>query len=99
MRPSPSVQHKKLVIAQHKKLVIARSYIRTLMIFCDWCYRSFYEGETITIKNLNGTEVPYHGGCLTAWKKNQREVCGMFGMKFPKLQIEHRTYHDGQVNW
>lgn len=49
------------------------------MIYCHWCDREFYEGETITIRNLFGTEVPYHGGCFVGWAENEEKLREIFG--------------------
>lgn len=42
------------------------------MIFCEYCQRRFFDGETIAIKLVNHTEHPHHCECLE--KSRQEEI-------------------------
>ena len=72
------------------------------MLFCNRCDKPFYDGEEITIRNLNGTELVYHHSCFISWTDEQREVEKSFGGCFEQdsektVEYYSRTFRDSQI--
>jgi hypothetical protein len=68
------------------------------MIFCYWCDRKFFENEVLTIRNLSGTEIPYHGGCFAAWCDKEEVLADVMGESSPEpVEIFTRIFRAAQV--
>ena len=72
------------------------------MLYCEFCERSFYEGEEITIRSVAGTETMYHHGCWLAYSDELRKVAAAFGPEFDQqtevpIQFYSRIFHSGQI--
>ena len=62
------------------------------MLFCCGCDKPFFDGEWLTIRNVNGTELLYHHECFIAWTDELRDAAKTFGPDFdadPKVVIEY----------
>jgi hypothetical protein len=73
------------------------------MIFCSWCDRPFFDGEPQTIRDLNGTEIPYHCGCFEHWRKNETVLSEIFNEGDVTWETTsttfERIYRDSQITY
>jgi len=69
------------------------------MIVCTYCLRPFFDGETISIQLVNGTEYPYHASCLNVQMENENLLRKIFGEDGPVRvdTIIVRTFKTSQV--
>lgn len=72
------------------------------MLFCAYCQNSFFDGELITIRNVNGTEQPYHHECLVNWTAELRDTAKTFGPDFdhdPGVSVSYyeRQFFEHQI--
>ena len=86
---------------QNERNVNLPNYIH-LMLYCEYCATGFFDGEVITIRNLNGTELMYHHGCWISFSDEQRKVAAAFGHDFDfedgaAIQFYSRVFQDRQI--